>query len=233
MVLETTSKTDQYNCTISNNCLQDGAGKNAAKTGTPRARRAVPERAVPPHPGRRCSRRRPRDCPRSHERGSQPRRAGWPREPQRRRLLDGPAARAAEPPAGGAWTMERGAMHKPRGRRWQRAARGACLRACAIAGAAGLGGAMRANGAPTRPQAASGGMGAGAPHESARRWRPQRRWLRRPQAVGAADADRAPPSPALGYGFPAGPRRGERGMGGVSEASGGGRGSGPPLAARE
>ena len=95
-------------------------------------------------------------------------------------------------------------MHKPRGRRWQRAARGACLRACAIAGAAGLGGAMRANGAPTRPQAASGGMGAGAPHESARRWRPQRRWLRPPQAVGAADADRAPPSPALGYGFPAG-----------------------------
>lgn len=49
----------------------------------------------------------------------------------------------------------------------------------------------------------------------------------------AADADRAPPSPALGYGFPAGPRRGERGMGGVSEANGGGRGSGPPLAARE
>lgn len=125
------------------------------------------------------------DCPRSHERGSQPRRAGWPREPQRRRLLDGPAARAAEPPAGGAWTIARGAMHKSRGRRWQRAARGACLRASAIAGAAGLGGAMRANGAPTRPQAASGGMGGGAPHESARRWRPQRRWLRRPQARSA------------------------------------------------
>lgn len=224
MVLETTSKTDQYNCTISNNCLQDGAGKNAAKTGTPRARRAVPERAVPPHPGRRCSRRRPRDCPRSHERGSQPRRAGWPREPQRRRLLDGPAARAAEPPAGGAWTMERGAMHKPRGRRWQRAARGACLRACAIAGAAGLGGAMRANGAPTRPQAASGGMGAGAPHESARRWRPQRRWLRRPQAVGAADADRAPPSPALGYGFPVWAPKGREGDGGSERSERRGKG---------
>lgn len=54
-------------------------------------------------------------------------------------------------------------MHKSRGRRWQRAARGACLRASAIAGAAGLGGAMRANGAPTRPQAASGGMGAERP----------------------------------------------------------------------
>ena len=130
-------------------------------------------------------------CPRSHERGSQPRRAGWPRKPQRRRLLDGPAARAAEPPAGGAWTIARGAMHKSRGRRWQRAARGACLRASAIAGAAGLGGAMRANGAPTRPQAASGGMGAGAPHESARRWRPQRRWLRRPQAQRSA-AQRLP-----------------------------------------
>lgn len=98
-------------------------------------------------------------------------------------------------------------MHKPRGRRWQRAARGACLRACAIAGAAGLGGAMRANGAPTRPQAASGGMGAGAPHESARRWRPQRRWLRRPQAQRSA-AQRLPIErplpPALGYAFPAG-----------------------------
>lgn len=41
MVLETTSKTDQYNCTISNKCLQDGARKNAAKTGTPRARRTA------------------------------------------------------------------------------------------------------------------------------------------------------------------------------------------------
>lgn len=78
-------------------------------------------------------------------------------------------------PQAAAWRQERAKRHKPRGRRWQRAARGACLRACAIAGAAGLGGAMRANGAPTRPQAASGGMGAGAPHESARQWRPQRR----------------------------------------------------------
>ena len=41
MVLETTSKTDQYNCTISNKCLQDVPRKNAAKTGTPRARRTA------------------------------------------------------------------------------------------------------------------------------------------------------------------------------------------------
>lgn len=97
-------------------------------------------------------------------------------------------------------------MHKPRGRRWQRAARGACLRACAIAGAAGLGGAMRANGAPTRPQAASGGMGAERPMRA--RGDGGAEALVAPSASAAqrsaAAADRAPPSPALGYGFPAG-----------------------------
>ena len=124
-------------------------------------------------------------------------------------------------------------MHKSRGRRWQRAARGACLRASAIAGAAGLGGAMRANGAPTRPQAASGGMGAERPMRA--RGDGGRRGagcaVRKRSAAQRSAAQRLPierPLPPLWDTLFLPGAKPERGMGGVSEASGGGRGSGPP-----
>lgn len=90
--------------------------------------------------------------------------------------------RAAEPPAGGGLNAGAGRMNKLREAAMATRCARHRLRACAVAAPPWVGGAMRANGAPTRPQAISGGMGAGAPHESARRWRPQRRWLRRPQA---------------------------------------------------
>ena len=60
----------------------------------------------------------------------------------------------------------------------------------------------------------------------------QRRWLRRPQAQRSA-AQRLPierPLPPLWDTLFLPGAKPERGMGGVSEASGGGRGSGPPFA---
>lgn len=117
-------------------------------------------------------------------------------------------------------------MHKSRGRRWQRAARGACLRASAIAGAAGLGGAMRANGAPTRPQAASGGMGAERPMRA--RGDGGAEALVAPSASAAQRLPIERPLPPLWDTLFLPGAKPERGMGGVSEASGGGRGSGPP-----
>lgn len=122
-------------------------------------------------------------------------------------------------------------MHKSRGRRWQRAARGACLRASAIAGAAGLGGAMRANGAPTRPQAASGGMGAERPMR-ARGDGGRRGAGCAVRKRSAAAADRAPPSPALGYAFPAGGEARE-GDGGSERSERRGKGERAAIAARE
>lgn len=114
-------------------------------------------------------------------------------------------------------------MHKSRGRRWQRAARGACLRASAIAGAAGLGGAMRANGAPTRPQAASGGMGAERPMRARGEWR-RRGAGCAVRKRSAAAADRAPPSPALGYAFPVWAPKGREGDGGSERSERRGKG---------
>ena len=74
-----------------------------------------------------------------------------------------------------------------------------------------------------------GGWGAERPHESARQWRPQRRWLRRPQARSAQRLPTERPLPPLWDTLFRPGAKPERGMGGVSEASGGGRGSGPPL----
>ena len=73
-----------------------------------------------------------------------------------------------------------------------------------------------------------GGWGAERPHESARLWRPQRRWLRRPQARSAQRLPTERPLPPLWDTVFLPGAKPERGMGGVSEASGGGRGSGPP-----
>ena len=113
-------------------------------------------------------------------------------------------------------------MHKSRGRRWQRAARGACLRASAIAGAAGLGGAMRANGAPTRPQAASGGMGAERPMRA--RGDGGAEALVAPSASAAQRLPMERPLPALGYAFPVWAPKGREGDGGSERSERRGKG---------
>ena len=208
-----------------------GAGKNAAKTGSPRARRAVPERAVPPHPGRRCSRRRPQRLPEGHERGSQPRRAGWPRKPQRRRLLDGPAARAAEPPAGGILDACAGRDAQIKGAALAaRCARRMPARLCDCRRCrVGWGDARQRRAHP--PAGGFRGHGGGAPHESARRWR-RRGAGCAVRKRSAAAADRAPPSPALGYAFPAGGEARE-GDGGSERSERRGKGERAAIAARE
>lgn len=91
---------------------------------------------------------------------------------------------------------------------------------------------MRANGAPTRPQAASGGMGAERPMRA--RGDGGAEALVAPSASAAQRLPIERPLPPLWDTlFLFGSRRDERGKGGASGASGGGRGSGPPLAARE
>lgn len=90
---------------------------------------------------------------------------------------------------------------------------------------------MRANGAPTRPQAASGGMGAERPMRA--RGDGGAEALVAPSASAAQRLPIERPLPPLWDTLFLPGAKPERGMGGVSEASGGGRGSGPPFAARE
>lgn len=142
-------------------------------------------------PGRRCSRRRPQRLP-EEPREREPaaarglatevaaaQAAGWAsgarRGTARRRGLDDCAGRDAQ--TKGAALAARGARRMP--------ARLCDCRRCRV----GWGDARQRRAHP--PAGGFRGHGGGAPHESARRWRPQRRWLRRPQAQRSA-AQRLP-----------------------------------------